>query len=171
MSVGRRAKLDLELAEYKQRLYDIVKAASEIPDIKFETDGDGKPVLDDDGNQKFVDPRTPEQRLEQVRLDRKADDLESQYAIPAYLKVFLIDVSGLEIDGSTDITIDRVLEDGPQDLVEEIYRTILINLGLLPDEQKNSQSPSTSVAVEGGTKSNMTAESASASDTIATETA
>ena len=60
-----------------------------------------------------------------------------------YLRWGLADVEGLEIDGEP-VTVESLLEAGPEELVREALREVKRQAGLSESERKNSESHSTS---------------------------
>jgi len=60
-----------------------------------------------------------------------------------YLRWGLRRVTGLEIDGE-EVTAERLLEKGPEELVQEVLRAVRREAGLSEAERKNCESPSIS---------------------------
>lgn len=86
-----------------------------------------------------------------------------QPRIPVILRWAIRSIDGLDIDGKP-ATPDSLYLDGADEaeaLIGEIMDALQGNLGLSADESKNSESPSTSPAVEGMTQSSTTAGDAS----------
>ena len=80
---------------------------------------------------------------------------------PAYLVAGLATLDGLQIDGAPAAPGD--LARGPRELYREILAAVLAASGLAPEARPNSESPSTSGAVEDGATNDSTAPDASAS--------
>ena len=85
---------------------------------------------------------------------------------PAALRLALVEVSGLTIDGNANPTADDILELAGDDFVSEISSEIETLLGLRGEPAKNSESPTTSGAPAGGAMSLSGVPSASAGDCI-----
>jgi hypothetical protein len=85
---------------------------------------------------------------------------------PAALRLALVEVSGLTIDGNANPTADDILELAGDDFVSEISSEIETLLGLRGNAAKNSESPTTSGAPAGGAMSLSGVPSASAGDCI-----
>lgn len=62
---------------------------------------------------------------------------------PAYLRAGLLSITGYEIAGKP-ATIDNLLSDGEDALLDEIYAACVANGGLTAEQEKNLQSPGTS---------------------------
>jgi len=88
-------------------------------------------------------------RLEFVRAAKEGAEREAEAALVAgeidkiYLEWGLRELSGLEIDGE-EITPQKLIEKGPEALVEEVLGAIRREAGLTEAERKNSESPSIS---------------------------
>ncbi|GAC1496116.1 MAG: hypothetical protein NVS1B6_00940 [Steroidobacteraceae bacterium] len=77
----------------------------------------------------------------------KFEDLQ-----PTAIRWGLVQITGLDIDGQP-ATPESLLADGPDDLATEIADALDLLLRLSPEQQKNSESPTTSGApVDGATK-------------------
>lgn len=92
---------------------------------------------------------------------RQIEAVESCEILPVYVRALLVSVEGLEIDDAP-ATPDNITE-GPPELYAEISAAVKRELGLTPDEQGNSESPTTSPAP--GTATNTTADGASGLET------
>jgi hypothetical protein len=62
---------------------------------------------------------------------------------PAWIRWGILSIDGLEIDG-VKATVQTLCEDGPTDLVEEVFAAVMEAAGLSTVEEKNSESPGTS---------------------------
>jgi len=109
----------------------------------------------------------PAQRRELLHHRASQNALNEQhYAIfasgirPAWLKAGVISIAGCDVDGKPR-TVDQLIEYGPDALALEIFNEIHEEARLPEAEAKNSQSPSSSDAVEDGTTKTTTAPSAS----------
>ena len=67
---------------------------------------------------------------------------------PAEIRAGLVKVEGLEIDGCATPTVDQVIAWAPDNLLREIARRCNENAGLGAEQQKNLESPGTSVRQE-----------------------
>lgn len=94
--------------------------------------------------------------LDITRLQQEIERVESDIVKPAYVRVILRAVAGLEIDDQP-ATVDAFIESGPRDLYLEALAAVERELGLSETETKNSESPTISTALEGGAMSNTSA--------------
>lgn len=81
---------------------------------------------------------------------------------PHRLRFFIKSVEGIELDGQP-ASVDSLIADGPDELLDEVDAEIKRLLELSEIERKNSESPTTSLAVVGGPTKSSTV------DTAATE--
>lgn len=86
--------------------------------------------------------------------------LESE---PAYIRAMVVSLDGVSIDGKP-ASIDSLIESGDDALVAEIGAFVRKQLGLDPEERKNSSPPSTSREKADGETSGSTAPTASEID-------
>jgi hypothetical protein len=71
---------------------------------------------------------------------------------PAWIRWGLYSIEGFEID-EVPATVDTLCEQGPSDLVQEVFHAILAEAGISTVQEKNSTSDGTSdVAVDGKEK-------------------
>ncbi len=89
---------------------------------------------------------------------------------PERLRVFVQKIEGFDIEG-VPATVDSLVADGPDELLDEIDAEIKRLLTLSEDERKNSASPTTSGAPEGTATSDSTAPGAVSSTSIPAATA
>ncbi len=91
------------------------------------------------------------------------ESLEWAHTVPAFIREGLIAIDGLEIDGEpvTARTVDKFLGSAPASVVGEVYGAIISASALNPEQQKNSQSPSTSSSLAQGDQASTTAGTAS----------
>jgi len=83
--------------------------------------------------------------------------LASKHVTPAYLRAGLISIEGLEIDDKPITTVEDVLEFAPDELLDEILTACNDASGLSEEQQKNSQSPTTSSGAVGADQTTTTA--------------
>jgi len=83
----------------------------------------------------------------------------------ALLDWALIKIEGLEIDGNPTPSVEMLVMEGPEKVVEEICKEISKRMRLGDTEIKNLESPTTSAGVAGGSGPNTTATSASETST------
>jgi len=150
-SVKRRAQVELQLSEYRERQKDIARQMSECfikADVK---DDEGKLIEAGD---------SAEVRLEKLRKQAAFridfESLDDAYLKPAYLKVYIDKIEGLDIDG-TPATVDTFIEDGPVELADEVYAYIQTHNGLTPGENSASGQPGTSAPPEANPTPSTTA--------------
>jgi hypothetical protein len=105
---------------------------------------------------------TPETEREARMIDYEAGLIINEHLKPASIRAALVSIEGLEIDGKP-ATADSLLADGSPDtdgLIDEIYAACEIASGLSGTQQKNLQSPSTSVEPADGETGGSTADPA-----------
>ena len=142
-SVARRARVELQLSEYRERQKEIARKLADCfikPEVK---DDDGKVVEVGD---------TAEVRAEKLskqsafRID--FESLDDAYLKPAYLRVYIDKIEGLDIDEKPCVTADAFVEDAPPELADEVYAFIQNGNGLTPGESRASESLGTSALPE-----------------------
>lgn len=95
-----------------------------------------RPMFNDDSTVK------PERLDEFQKLDNEVGMAMVTDLYPAYVRAGLLSISGYEIAGKP-ATIDSLLSDGEDALLDEIYAACVANGGLTAEQEKNLQSPST----------------------------
>jgi signal recognition particle subunit SEC65 len=153
MSEGRRVALRLLIAEPTAEIRSILREMRHIeeqyPDFK----------------------ERPEHATQQMfDLADRMDGITISKIDPFWLRWGLKELEGLEIDDQP-ADAELLISDGPPGLFEEIVEAIKVLAQLNGEEEKNSESPTTSGEQEGGTTKNTSAEAASNSDTTETATA
>jgi hypothetical protein len=99
---------------------------------------------------RFTDP---------VKADEHADaavSIDRLQLAPGYVRWGLLVIDGLTIGGKM-ATPELLITDGPEDLLYEIVSAIKVRLGLAVEQQKNSQSPTTSHEAAGAIPISLTA--------------
>ncbi len=93
----------------------------------------------------FADDSTvrPECLTEFQKLDNEVGMAMVTELYPSYLRAGLISISDYDIAGKP-ATIETLLSDGEDALLDEIYAACVANGGLTAEQEKNSQSPGTS---------------------------
>lgn len=111
----------------------------------------------------FADDSTvrPECLAEFQKLDNEVGMAMVVELYPAYLRAGLISISDYEIAGKP-ATVETLLSDGEDALLDEIYAACVANGGLTGEQEKNSQSPGTSPEAEAGQAMPTTATAADA---------
>lgn len=111
----------------------------------------------------FADDSTvrPECLEEFRKLDNEVGMAMVTELYPAYLRAGLISISDYEIAGKP-ATVETLLSDGEDALLDEIYAACVANGGLTAEQEKNSQSPGTSPEAEAGQATPTTATAADA---------
>lgn len=111
----------------------------------------------------FADDSTvrPEHLAEFQKLDNEVGMAMVTELYPAYLRAGLISISDYEIAGKP-ATVETLLSDGEDALLDEIYAACVANGGLTAEQEKNSQSPGTSPEAEAGQATPTTATAADA---------
>jgi hypothetical protein len=154
-SPARRARVEIALAEYREKMRDIARKMAEA--IIMED-------IHDDGGKLLKAGDTPEVRIEKLKkqagLMPEFRALEDAYLKPAYLRVYVSSVEGLEIDSAPATTAEQLIEDGASELGDEVYSYIQEHGGLTAGESKPSGSDGTSEPPEGGTTDSTTATTA-----------
>jgi hypothetical protein len=98
---------------------------------------------------------------------RQAEEMKARIEITWALH----SIKGLMVDENEVRTVDDLFASAPLHLVQEIHKAVQESMGLTVGDAKNSESPSTSSAAEGG-KTNLTiAQTASETGTTGPETA
>ena len=111
-------------------------------------------ALDESAEGLSVDARVERRRMTEEMEQAVACDI-----LPHIIKSGLIAFDGLTISGQCP-TIDELIADGPDDLLNEIGAAIQQGGAMSEDETKNSASPTTLLAVVGGAANNTSAEPA-----------
>lgn len=149
LSEGVRTRIRLQLAPALMKIRDLNKEleAIEIPKNESgETDPNAK-----------VDPSVFSKI---VRISDETTSITQTEIDPIYFKQGFVSISGIEIDGSTELSAEQLIELAPTELYDEIVEAIKHGSELSVDEAKNSSSPITSVEAQDGRDQNTTALSA-----------
>jgi hypothetical protein len=101
--------------------------------------------------------KDPENRKRLRFLNREYNQIIDQKINPAWIKSFLVDVSGLTVGGDELTTPDQIINQAPQALYAEILSQIKERAALGGAEVKNSESASTSSAPVDGPTASTTA--------------
>lgn len=88
-------------------------------------------------------------------------NMDRDKAQPERIRAFVKSIEGIDIDGAP-ATIDTLISDGPDELLDEIDEEIKRRLDLSEAERKNSESPTISGEAAGTATSDSTAPTASA---------
>ena len=113
---------------------------------------------------KAVKEPSPEELAEMLRLATEIRGITERDFTPASIRAGLQSISGLEIDGKA-ATVESLLSggtDAADELIREIFDACEAASALTGEQQKNSQSPSTSPEPGDGEISGSTAGTASA---------
>jgi hypothetical protein len=97
-------------------------------------------------------PETVSQRVARNKLDHRIGLTINRDLKPAYIRASLISIEGFEVEGQPAMAKpwESLLRYAPDELIDELYVAANLNSGLTTDQEKNSQSPSPSPAVEDG---------------------
>lgn len=130
----QRAQRDAKLIDARARIAAIYERMR--PMLEDVTAPDGKVT-------QIVKP----ERLEEFqKFDNEVGMAMVTDLYPAYLRAGLLSISGYEIAGKP-ATIDSLLSDGEDALLDEIYAACVANGGLTAEQEKNLRSPGTSPEV------------------------
>ena len=144
-NVKNRAKMTLELAEYRAKVTDIYRQMLDTVIVPDETDENGVKIKDGDSLE--VRERKAIQR---AILEGEHAALDDAYIKPLILKAYVTRIEGVELDGAP-VTVDGLLEGPLMPLADEIYHWMEANNGLPPFADTNSSSPSLSQTPEDST--------------------
>lgn len=122
----QRAQRDAKLIDARARIASIYERM--------------RPMFQDDNTVR------PECLEEFKKLDNEVGMAMVTDLYPAYLRAGLLSITGYEIAGKP-ATIETLLSDGEDDLLDEIYAACVANGGLTAEQEKNLQLPSTSPEV------------------------
>lgn len=152
MSEARRVQLRLRIAEPTAEVRRLLREMSKIEQVPEEN--------------------RDEQTMEQlVTLADQMDVLSTQKIDPEWLRWGCKKVEGLMIDDQ-EADVEMLISEGPPALFDEIVGEIKKLAQLSGDEEKNSESPTTSGEPTGGTTPSTSAENAASGDiSESTETA
>lgn len=94
----------------------------------------------------------PNDRFQEwAKLTEEIRRIDTSEMTPAAVRYCLQSITGLTVDGEP-ATLDLILENGPDELYNEIAHEVARELGVLPEEAENLSSPSTSAAAVDGTQ-------------------
>jgi len=145
-SEGRRIALRLQTADALKRLEEIA----------------GETALLEAGG---TDKEEQERRFRSlVALGAETDRLIHEQINPTWLRWGIVSIEGLEID-NTPATAESLFQSGPRELYAEAVALIKEESGLSAEDQKNSESPTTSSAPVVGATSDSGVENANAQGT------
>lgn len=148
LSEGVRTRIRLQLAPSLVKIRDLNKEleAVEIPkNASGETDFNAQ-----------VDPAVFSKI---VRISDETTSITQTEIDPIYFKQGFVSITGLEIDGSSDLSAEQIIEFAPTDLYDEIVEAIKHGSEISSEESKNSSSPITSAEAQDGRGPNTTAQS------------
>jgi hypothetical protein len=78
-----------------------------------------------------------DKRLAILKMDEEAQHIYERFIVPNAIRAGLISVDGLDLDGVEKPTTEDVIQNAPDDLIEEIYAACVRGSGLTEDEAKN----------------------------------
>lgn len=194
-SAGRRADLELQLADYREKVREASvrynEALEDVPEngealaarktaLELLREYVGKPLTDDALNsvaQRAIDLmpvyKSEQYRRNQARFGAYVSEMESltnRFEKSAKLRCYLKRVE-ISVDGEREMTVEEFISDGPEELAGEALGYIHQNGGLSADELKNSPSLSDSCDPAATEASSTTAGTAETTATIAIDTA
>lgn len=153
LTEGVRIKLSLALASHYAMIADLRAQADQM--IRRV-----KPVIEQAERDKdFVGANAHPEVQAAARLQGQIASIERDRIQPEYVQHMIEAVEGATIAGQP-ITPENILQ-APPELFEEMIAACKRELGLEPQEQGNSASPSTSPALEGGMTNSTIAGAAS----------
>lgn len=156
LSKIQRDRLTLSALEHQMKISGLFDRMAEIE--KPFCDEKGKRKTDDAGN---AMPLPPDVAPEYNRLDAEIGCISSAHVKPLYLRAALVKVEGIGFDGKP-ATADLLIENGPDELVEEIWLAINAHAKLTPEQRGNSQSATDSSGAAPAAEINSTATPAAA---------
>jgi hypothetical protein len=119
LSEGRRQQLTAQIADATYKMYDLIgQSKALLPELTAET---------------ILDPIT---EYKVKALNDKISELANRDMRPAWIRVYVTKIDGLEIDGVA-ATVDSFLSDAPSDMVLEAAELIRGQAELSVDEVKN----------------------------------
>lgn len=154
LSEGIRTRIRLSLAEPLMKIRDLNKELEgiEIPDGTTDS-----PELKQAAGAAYS---------KVMRITDETTSVVQSQIDPVYFKHGFISIQGLEIDGSSDVSAEQLIELAPVDLYDEIVSVIKHGSELTENEVKNSDSPITSVEAQDGRGQNTTAQTAEPTNSI-----
>jgi len=144
---ARRAALELDLSEYRESIRE--KMLDYADNIEDPADSDTVKAQ-----------KTTRRRA----FDMWAGSMIEKYLKPATLRAYVLRVEGLRAAGKPIASGDDLLNLAPEELADEAFDAINEHGGMTDAERKNSPSPTTSHAAEGGPMSSTIAESANSAE-------
>ncbi len=151
MSEARRANLRLRIAEPTSKIRNLLREMGKIEERYPIVEGSSRPddVID-----------------ELMKLADQMEEVSANKINPEWLRWGCKKIEGLQIDG-VEATPEALIDDGPPALFAEIVDEIKRVAQMNGEEEKNSESPTTSGAVTDGTSSDSSA--ATANSTVSSE--
>jgi hypothetical protein len=175
MQWARRRELRRIQAPARERMQSLQKEMAPLSKAYSEAMAAAKAAVKPERDRRIAEGATPEEATAAVplgtvafdgtQLDRlmelsaAIDDIDRAELTREAVKFVLVGIEGLAIDGEP-ATVDLLQERGPDKLYAEIAEAVARELGLLPEEQENLGSPSTSAGVVDGSATPGTAEHA-----------
>lgn len=151
MTEGTRTDLMLGLAE----------VLSQVRDHQADVQCLDLPARKEDGNFDESTPVDPHVFAKAAGINDKIRILRKNTIDPAYVKVCLVGVQGITIDGVVDPTdADFIRRFGPERLYGDIVSTIRAEVEMSEEEKENLESPITSDAQADGPTSDTIASTA-----------
>jgi hypothetical protein len=136
LSHGARVRIDMAVAPARAKIRDF---SEEMDEIRETINANVDANLPEDERLKAAErAATREDRRRLQDLGSNIQRIVYSEIEPAYLREAVKEILHFTIDGEPCTTVDALLEDGPQELVKEIYDEIQAGvLGLSGDERKN----------------------------------
>jgi hypothetical protein len=140
--LNRRQALELE--------FSIVDARSAMAEIQEQTKnlcGDDISVVD--GKEVRTWRINPGSEREYRRLNMQWEMLLRSTVSPAYIRAGLVSFEGYTVNGGKTQTIDELIDRGVDSFLDEITGACVAHSCMSEEDQKNSQSPTTSLPADG----------------------
>jgi ribosomal protein S6E (S10) len=183
-SHGKRARLRVKLSASLDKIRDLTEQMDtimeDLPGDDEVTAITGAPASEEGGTTVILElpdavaapVMDKERKKEKDRLEREAlgkvqrigekiDGITALEIDPEYLRIGLVEVTGITDKNGAPFNADTLYESGPEVLCEEIVAAIKRAAGLTPQERANLGLPITSGAVADGQTSNTIAPDAS----------
>ena len=129
----RDANVAEELAQYREKIRRSARLYNEVI-----------AGVDESGRAAALEANSNADEI--ARLNDEANRIYLSVIVPNALRACYVSIDGIGLVDGQELTVEALLDSAPEDLLEEMVNRCEATSGLTEDQQKNSESPTTSAA-------------------------